>query len=151
MNFASNGGTDNVGIHIDIDFDNVAASDEGYLNEGNTVGFALDELSVGSTGVAAKGGGTTLTASGLNEIDTMLDNLSRMRSYVGAVQNSLESKAEYVGVAMENAAASRSRVKDVDVAKESSVMLKNQILQQSSAAMLSQANQTPQLALNLLP
>jgi len=151
MNFASNGGTDNVGIHIDIDYDNATATDEGYLNEGNTVGFALDKLSIGSTSVAALGTGTTVTSGGLTEIDTMLDNLSRMRSYVGAMQNSLESKAEYVDVAMENAAASRSRVRDVDVAKESSVMLRNQILQQSSASMLSQANQTPQLALNLLP
>ena len=63
MSFASNGGTDNVGIHIDIDYDNAAATDEGYINEGNTVGFALDELSIGSTSVAALGTCTTLTAS----------------------------------------------------------------------------------------
>jgi flagellin len=58
---------------------------------------------------------------------------------------------DYLDVAVENNSASRSRVKDVDVAKESSNMLKNQILQQSAASMLSQANSTPQLALNLLP
>ena len=74
-----------------------------------------------------------------------------MRSELGAIQNSLESKAEYLNVAKENASASRSRIRDVDVAKESSDMVKNQILQQSAAAMLSQANQAPQLALNLLP
>ena len=81
----------------------------------------------------------------------MLDNISRMRSTLGASQNSLESKADYTNIAKENAMSSRSRIKDVDVAKESSEMIKNQILQQSSAAMLSSANQTPQLALNLLP
>ena len=43
------------------------------------------------------------------------------------------------------------KIKDVDVAKESSTMLKNQILQQSAAAMLSQANSTSQIALNLIP
>ena len=74
-----------------------------------------------------------------------------MRSELGAAQNSLESKAEYLNVARENASASRSRIKDVDVAAESSDMIKNQIIQQSAAAMLSQANSTPQLALSLLP
>ena len=110
---------------------------------------ALNTLSVGSTSVAAGSGNTT--ASSLNNVDIMLDNVSRMRSTLGAAQNSLESKAEYLNVAKENALSSRSRIRDVDVAKESSEMIKNQILQQSSAAMLSSANQTPQLALNLLP
>ena len=87
----------------------------------------------------------------LDDIDDILANISRMRSTLGASQNSLESKAEYLNVAKENAMSSRSRIKDVDVAKESSEMVKSQILQQTSAAMLSQANQTPQLALNLLP
>lgn len=110
---------------------------------------ALNTLSVGSTGVAAGSGNTT--ASLLSNVDLMLDNVSRMRSSLGASQNSLESKADYINIAKENAMSSRSRIKDVDVAKESSEMIKNQILQQSSAAMLSSANQTPQLALNLLP
>ena len=110
---------------------------------------ALNTLSVGSTGVAAGSGNTT--ASLLSNVDLMLDNVSRMRSTLGASQNSLESKADYINIAKENAMSSRSRIKDVDVAKESSEMVKSQILQQTSAAMLSQANQTPQLALNLLP
>ena len=110
---------------------------------------ALNTLSVGSTGVAAGSGNTA--ASLLSNVDLMLDNVSRMRSSLGASQNSLESKADYINIAKENAMSSRSRIKDVDVAKESSEMVKSQILQQSSAAMLSQANQTPQLALNLLP
>ena len=153
IKLADAGTTANTGIDINITTEaSTGDTEHGGLSEGTTAGFALDELSIGSTGVNAKDGATsTVTASGLSQIDTMLDNLSRMRSYLGATQNALESKSEYVGVALENAAASRSRVKDVDVAKESSVMLRNQILQQSSAAMLSQANQTPQLALNLLP
>ena len=110
---------------------------------------ALNTLSVGSTCVAAGSGNTTVSL--LSNVDLMLDNVSRMRSSLGASQNSLESKADYINIAKENAMSSRSRIKDVDVAKESSEMVKSQILQQTSAAMLSQANQTPQLALNLLP
>ena len=112
---------------------------------------ALNTIAVGSTTVNTVAGGGAGTATNLDDIDDILDNVSRMRSELGAAQNSLESKAEYLNVARENAMASRSRIRDVDVAKESSNMVKNQILQQSAAAMLSQANATPQLALNLLP
>jgi len=112
---------------------------------------ALNTLAVGSTTVQTVAGASAATRTSLDDIDDILANISRMRSTLGASQNSLESKAEYLNVAKENAMSSRSRIKDVDVAKESSEMIKNQILQQSSAAMLSSANQTPQLALNLLP
>jgi len=81
----------------------------------------------------------------------MVDNVSRMRSYLGAKQNALESKIEYLAIARENAEASRSRIQDVDVAQESSILVKNQILQQTASAMLSQANSQPQIALSLLP
>ena len=152
ISLADAGSSANVGIQVDIAFVRATGSTEyGQLVEGTTVGFALDKLSVGSSGVASQNGSVnTATSGGLAELDTVINNISRMRSYLGAVQNSLESKVQYLDVAAENAAASRSRVKDVDVAKESSVMLRNQILQQSAAAMLSQANATPQLALSLL-
>lgn len=110
----------------------------------------LDELGSGSTTVQTAFASFEPIAN-LDDLDTQIGNISRMRSELGALQNSFESKAEYLNVAKENAMASRSRIRDVDVAKESSSMVKNQILQQSAAAMLSQANSTPQLALNLLP
>jgi flagellin len=154
ISLADNTATANVGIDINITYDRVADNTEhGALVEGTaiTVGFALDELSVGAAVAAKDGATTTLTASGLTIVDTMIGNLSRMRSYLGAVQNSLESRMEYLDVAKENMSAARARVKDVDVASESSVLIKNQILQQSAASMLSQANSTPQIALSLLP
>ena len=137
---------------VDIDTTGVTGS------LGENAGFALSALKVTDNNAASVGGqaapGTGTSAASttpLTELDDMLDAVSRMRSELGATQNSLESKQEYLNVARENALASRSRIRDVDVAKESSVMVKNQILQQSAAAMLSSANQSPQLALNLLP
>jgi flagellin len=111
----------------------------------------LNAISAGSTTVNNQAGAAAGARTSLDDIDDMINNVSRMRSELGASQNSLESKADYINIAKENAMSSRSRIKDVDVAKESSQMIKSQILQQTSAAMLSQANQTPQLALNLLP
>ena len=145
---SSNGQTTTVAFST-IDTRSSIAAAAGNINFGVAAGDELDNFNVGST-IAANGGAVIATGT-LDDLDTILDNLSTMRSQLGAQQNSLESKSQYLNVARENALASRSRIKDVDVAKESSSMIRNQILQQSSAAMLSQANSSPQLALNLLP
>ena len=156
LSFASNGGTANVGIEIDVSESVGGGNDEGHLIENiSTASFALDRLHLSGSSIDSAGvinsttGATNITAS-VSDIDTMIDNISRMRSYIGAMQNSLESQIEYMDVAMENNQASRSRIQDVDVAKESSFLVKNQILQQSAAAMLSQANNSPQIALQLI-
>lgn len=132
------------GVNIDV-----TTTGAGSIGENSS--FALSALHVGGTVNAQNGSTSTVTTTMLTGIDNMVNNISRMRSYLGAVQNSLESKSEYLDVAIENTSASRSRIKDVDVASESSNLLKHQILQQAAATMLTQANATPQLALNLLP
>lgn len=157
---------------VDIDVSLVAAgtvtNDAGHLVEGLAAGasFSLDRIHLTLATVdsvaAINAADPTLnrdivigTPAATNEIDlsdldTIIDNVSRMRSEIGAVQNTLESRITYLDIARENAEASRSRIKDVDVALESSALIKNQVLQQSAAAMLSQANQIPSIALQLL-
>jgi flagellin len=140
---------------IDIDITEVVggSDDEGHIIEGVASALSLDRMHITGATVNSLNYATHTTnvAINLTDMDKIISNVSRMRSYLGAVQNSLESRIEYLDVAIENNSASRSRINDVDVAKESSNMLKNQILQQSAASMLTQANSTPQLALNLLP
>jgi flagellin len=131
---------------IDIDIADTATN---TLGDGATI--KLEALHVGGDVKAYDDSTASPTTEPIGKVDKMITNVSRMRSYLGAVQNSLESRMEYLDVAIESNSASRSRVKDVDVARESSIMLKNQILQQSAATMLSQANSTPKLALDLLP
>ncbi len=126
----------------------IDTTDIGSIGEG---AIALHEFNVGSISEFAVDGTTNDVSGTLTDLDTMLSNVARMRSVLGATQNSLESKQEYLRIAVENAQASRSRIKDADIANQSSLMIRNQILQQSSAAMLSQANQLPELALNLIP
>jgi flagellin len=156
------GQTANTGIAVNVAFERTGtAADRGTLIEGITVAsFALDKLQLDGASVASVDGvanvsivaGTATAAQvDLDDIDTIINNVSRMRSELGAKQNSLESKNEYLAVAKENALSARSRVLDADISKESSGFIRNQILQQSSAAMLSQANSSPQIALNLLP
>ena len=169
ISFASGTTLPNKGININVDQQTTAAPNviNGELVEGinATLNFALSELHIaGATGVdslavqdARFGGAANISISPaatspitLNDIDTMISNLSRMRSELGAIQNALDSKIGYLDIARENAEAARSRIKDVDVAKESSILVKNQILQQSAAAMLAQANSAPEIALQLL-
>lgn len=144
--------TASTGVEIDITETAGGADDQGHLVEGATTNFALDRLQISGASVNSYNYAThsTNVSATLTDVDTMIDNISRMRSYIGASQNALESKIEYIDVAMENASASRSRIQDVDVAKESSILVKNQILQQTAAAMLSQANTQPQIALQLI-
>jgi flagellin len=153
----------NMGINLNISYEKTGTnSDFGSLVEGITdVVFAnkgLHNIHLGVTGMNVQSLDKTLDpATGqnvtvsVNHLDKMIDNISRMRSYLGAKQNALESKIEYLDIARENAEASRSRIQDVDVAQESSVLVKNQILQQTASAMLAQANSQPQIALSLLP
>lgn len=134
----------NSGIFVDV----YATSGFGELSEGTSI--ALADLRIAGSTVWSY---NTVNADGgsLTDIDTMINNVSRMRSYLGAKQNSLESKIDFINIAHENYSAARSRIIDLDVAKESSNLIRNQILQQAAAAMLAQANTQPRIALSLLP
>jgi flagellin len=130
-----------------IDF---TSTGSGSLGEG---AIALSTFTIGSANVKTVSGATsaTATSTALGRLDTMIQNISRMRSQGGAYENSLGSSMEYLDRYSENLQSARSRVRDVDVAAESAQTSKAQILQQSAATMLTQANATPQIALNLLP
>ena len=130
-------------------FIDYTSTSSGSLGEGS---IALSTFSIGSTNVkAVDTSTTTLTTSALSKLDTMIRNVSRMRSQSGAYENALNSNMDYLDRYSEGLQGARSRVQDVDVAAESAQTSRAQILQQSAATMLTQANATPQIALNLLP
>ena len=86
----------------------------------------------------------------LSAIDIALETISTQRSNIGAYQSRLNSAIDTLTVNIENLSAARSTIQDADVAVESSNYIKNQILQQSTTAMLSAANQAPSIALSLI-
>jgi flagellin len=88
--------------------------------------------------------------SAIATLDAALDTVNAARGKLGAFVNRLEYTAQNLATNIENTSASESRVRNVDVAMESASLARNQILQQASQAMLAQANQAPQLALQLL-
>ena len=93
---------------------------------------------------------TTNAQTSINSIDVALGTVNSRRGTIGAVSNRLESAAQNLMVSIENMSSTESRIRNVDVASESAELVRHQILQQASAAMLSQANQAPGLALSLL-
>jgi flagellin len=125
--------------------------DGGQLVENsNTPGFTLSRLRV--TGATINSYANTSQSHGnLDDITKMIDNISRMRSHLGAIQGSMESKINSQDISVVNLEASKSRIIDADMAMESSSLAKQQILQKSGVAMLSQANAQPQQLLDLLP
>ncbi len=83
-------------------------------------------------------------------LDDALRTVSRGRAKLGAMQNRLESTIRVNLNYQENLSAANSRIRDVDVARETSEMTSSQILQQVAVSMLSQANTSPNIALRLL-
>lgn len=86
----------------------------------------------------------------LEKLDTALTNLNANRSALGAVQNRLQSTINNINIYHENLEAARSRIKDTDMATETSELTRNNILSQAGISVLGQANQNPQMALKLL-
>ena len=86
----------------------------------------------------------------LSKIDDVINKISNRITTLGAAQNRIESAIESISVQSENITSSLSTLRDADVATEPSNYIKAQILQQASATLLSTANQSPSIALNLL-
>ncbi|HDQ14331.1 MAG TPA: flagellin [Sediminispirochaeta sp.] len=86
----------------------------------------------------------------ISVIDAALRKVNKQRADLGAYQNRLEYATTGLRVGAENLQAAESRIRDADMAKEMVDYTKNQILVQSSNAMLAQANQKTQSVLQLL-
>jgi len=117
--------------------------------------ITLNLEDVTSTGLALSGGTFDLTSvsnasAALAVIDTAVDSVSAFRGELGASQNRLQSTFRSIQSRSENLSAAESRIRDVDVAKETADLTRNSILQQAALSVLGQANVQPQLALSLL-
>ena len=88
--------------------------------------------------------------SSLARIDVADANVSKIRSYYGAIQNRLEHTISNLDNVVENTTAAESQIRDTDMAKEMVDYTKMNVLIQAGNAMLSQAMQTPQNVLQLL-
>ena len=105
------------------------------------IGTAVSGLSVSTADAATEA---------LSVLNTAIQDISDMRSNLGAVENRLGHTVSNLSNVVENTSAARSRIEDADFAVESAVLARAQILQQAGTAMLAQANAAPQSVLSLL-
>jgi len=77
-------------------------------------------------------------------------NVATIRGAFGVLQNRLEVTIDRLHTAQENLTAAESRIRDADIAAETSNMTRHQILLQAGVSMLAQANQIPALAMSLI-
>jgi flagellin len=118
--------------------------------------FTMNGVDFSGTSLAASFQGTTAitsstaAATALTTVKSAIQTLANMRANVGANIQRLNLTNENISVLNENLSAATSRIKDVDVAQESTAFARYNILVQSGTAMLAQANAVPQSALRLL-
>lgn len=132
-----------VSLFDGTDLDVTVDSDGNTTTATGVDGTAYD---LSAEDISTAGGAATALAS----VKTAIDALSTDRATVGANISVLNSYSEQNAVLKDNLAAANSRIKDVDVAEESTNFAKLNILVQAGTAMLAQANSTSQSALRLL-
>ena len=126
-----------VGAGVTAGVDTIGVS----LSPALSTSLAISALDIGSGGAPS---------AAIAALDTAIDSVSTLRGSLGAVQNRLSSAINNIGVQIENLSAARSRIRDVDIAKETSALTRNSILQQAAIAVLAQANLSAQGALALI-
>ena len=92
----------------------------------------------------------TDAAAYITTIDNAIKTINTKKSTIGAVQNRLDAAQDSLTTTIENATAAKSSIMDADIAQESMEYTRQQILQQTSTALLAQANQLPAIALSLI-
>lgn len=140
---------------IQVGKDNIAGRDSIAINlrglKFNSVDLGLGkEAEIGPMSAEGKGPTREAIASKLDILDNGLNRLAQERANIGSLQSRFNSTINSQGVAIENLSASRSRIMDLDYAEETAELTKNKILSQSGMAVLTQANQWPEMALGLL-
>lgn len=143
-------------INFQIGFDGSSTSQLSF-NPG--AGATLQALGLAGTGSSVMtysiSGATTEAAqsaavAALAAIEGAVTSLTSVRGTLGSVETRLSSAIQNLSVARENSMAAESRITDADVAVEAAELTRLNILQQAGASVLAQANQAPQLAIQLL-
>jgi len=131
---------------IQIGIDN---SENSRLDLNSTLGLdAVNASTLGIASLSVTASAEALTA--LDDINTAIASITAARGKVGAVQNRLQRSVSALSISSENLQAAESAIRDADIAHEIAQLTRNQILVQTSTAMVGQSNLIPQSVLQLL-
>ncbi len=135
-------GTGNDSLSIQIGFRSSA---------NDTLTLSLKDLNTNTLNLSSVNVSTSGNAlSALSNIDSAISAVASARANVGSLQNRLDAAVQNLQVAGENITAAESRIRDADIAFETALFVRNQILVQAGTSILAQANTLPQQALALL-
>ena len=143
MNMANEGKGGNV-AKIEI------ADDEAKAGLANKFGLAVSAQNAAKSLAYWVVSTPSAAQNTLKYIDEFIQTVDSKRAALGAIQNRMESTIRNQSSISENESDARSRIRDTDFALETAALTQNQIIQQASQTILSQANQRPTVALNLL-
>lgn len=145
----------NAAVTLQIGLTGASTSQIAYSGVDATL-YALGLASAGSSALIYSINDTTnllaqsSARSALDAVTNAIASLTTARGTLGAAESRLNTAIENLQVARENFQAAESRIMDVDVAQEAAELTRLNVLQQAATAVLAQANQQPQLALQLL-
>lgn len=155
--------TNNYPLEIQVHKNYFAETDNlDQPNPVNTIRVNLQNINTFTTGETGLNLGSSREEAGtrvdgkesaqqsIETIDKAISKISGYRADLGAVQSRLNSTISNLSVASENFSAANSRIRDTDFADETAKMTQSNIIKQAGIAVLSQANQNPQMALRLL-
>lgn len=151
LNMLSGGGT----VVFQVGFDGTSLSQVSYSGVQATLaslGLAPANSSAHSYSIIGSTDAESQSAArlALDAINAAITSVTRNRGTLGAAESRLDTTIQNLLIARENFQAAESRIRDVDVAEEAAELTRLSILQQAGTAILAQANQQPQLALQLL-
>ncbi|MBN2685687.1 MAG: hypothetical protein JXR40_10435 [Pontiellaceae bacterium] len=140
-------GADGGQIFTSQSIDLSSSSTDALNGSGTTTwGALIDGSASGAVSIASQ----SAAQNAVGDIQHGIDHISDKRADIGAQINRLDQTLQGLRSYQENISAAESRIRDVDVAKETAEMTKYQILQQVGTAMLAQANQLPNQVMKLL-
>ena len=135
-------GTGNDSLSIQIGFRSSA---------NDTLTLSLNDLDTTRLSLTSVNVSTSANAlSALSNIDSAISAVASARANVGSLQNRIDAAVQNLEVANENVSAAESRIRDADIAFETALFTRNQILVSAGTSILAQANTLPQQALSLL-
>ena len=119
--------------------------------EGEVISASIPDMGVDAIGLSGLDL-TTMESSreALDKINNAMEYVSRARSRMGAYENRLENTASFMNAYNEDVTSAVSRIRDTDMAEEMTEFTNLQVLTQAGISMLSQANEMPQQALQLI-
>lgn len=137
------------GTQPDENIDTISIDLQGLKFNSETLNLGK-ESEIGAAELGEAGPSRDEIAAKLTNIDDALSRIASERATLGAVQNRLTSAIGNLGISIESQQTAKSRIKDVDFAEETANLTQARIMSNSNLAVLSQANQAPEMALQLL-